>query len=191
MPVQQEADPTTSGDALDRLRYRHVTAEGTYDAAGTTVIASRTQGGAPGGWVVTPMSVGSSTVLVLRGFERLEANGALLSPPPPSGTVRIVGYAMVISRFDPIANRDLDSLRQRTPGTLPVLVQLATSTPGEAPGVAPVSLPDLGDGPHLAYAVQWFIFSTIAGGGYLLVLRREAMRQAAEPGGGHVAARAA
>ena len=32
--------------------------------------------------------------------------------------------------------------------------------------------PDPSEGPHLAYAVQWFIFTTIAAGGYVLLLRR-------------------
>ena len=36
----------------------------------------------------------------------------------------------------------------------------------------PLPLPDLTEGPHLSYAVQWFIFMTIALIGYPLVLRK-------------------
>jgi cytochrome oxidase assembly protein ShyY1 len=34
--------------------------------------------------------------------------------------------------------------------------------------------PALDEGPHLGYAVQWFIFSTIALVGYPLIIRRSA-----------------
>jgi hypothetical protein len=34
--------------------------------------------------------------------------------------------------------------------------------------------PELTEGPHLSYAIQWFIFSSIAVIGYPLILRRRA-----------------
>ena len=40
--------------------------------------------------------------------------------------------------------------------------------------------PELSEGPHLGYAAQWFIFSTIAVIGYPLVLRRVVMRRGKE-----------
>jgi cytochrome oxidase assembly protein ShyY1 len=40
--------------------------------------------------------------------------------------------------------------------------------------LTPVPLPPQDNGPHLSYAVQWFIFSTIAVIGYPLILRRNA-----------------
>jgi hypothetical protein len=38
----------------------------------------------------------------------------------------------------------------------------------------PVPPPPLSNGPHLSYAIQWFIFSVIALVGYPIVLRRQA-----------------
>jgi cytochrome oxidase assembly protein ShyY1 len=40
--------------------------------------------------------------------------------------------------------------------------------------------PELDEGPHLSYAVQWFIFSAIAIVGYPLVLRRVVLRRGKE-----------
>jgi cytochrome oxidase assembly protein ShyY1 len=40
--------------------------------------------------------------------------------------------------------------------------------------------PELSEGPHLGYAAQWFIFSTIALVGYPLVLRRVVIRRGKE-----------
>ena len=43
-----------------------------------------------------------------------------------------------------------------------------------------LGLPEPTLGPHLAYAVQWFIFTTIAVVGYALLLRRVARDEARE-----------
>jgi cytochrome oxidase assembly protein ShyY1 len=54
-------------------------------------------------------------------------------------------------------------------------LQLAEQQPDLAgDALTPVPLPPLDDGPHLSYAIQWFIFSTIALVGYPLILRRHA-----------------
>ena len=52
-----------------------------------------------------------------------------------------------------------------------------------APELVPLGPPGADEGPHLAYAVQWFIFTTIAAGGYVLLLRRVARDQAGEEAG--------
>ena len=39
---------------------------------------------------------------------------------------------------------------------------------------APVPVPTMDEGPHFSYAVQWFIFSTVAVVGYPLILRKRA-----------------
>ena len=43
-----------------------------------------------------------------------------------------------------------------------------------------VAPPELSEGPHLGYAVQWFIFTAIAVVGYPLVLRRVVLRRGKE-----------
>jgi cytochrome oxidase assembly protein ShyY1 len=174
VPIESVATPDTSGAALGALRYRNVTARGTYDAPASTVVLNRTQDGGPGGWVVTPLRVGSETVLVLRGFARLGADGSVPVPAPPAGTVEVDGYALAISGFDNLAEHDLDALRSKSTATLPVVVQAKATTPADDQSLATIALPTLDDGPHLSYAVQWFLFSTIAVVGYPFALRRAA-----------------
>jgi len=177
--VESVASPTTSGAALDALRYRSVTASGTYDESATSVIPSRTQGGAPGSWVVSPLRVGDDTVLVVRGFTALDPTGAATPPTPPAGTVAVDGYALAIDGFDNIAKHDLQALRDDRPGTLPIVIQATASRPGDDLGLAAISLPTLDDGPHLGYAVQWFLFSAVALVGYPFALRRAAAKKEA------------
>lgn len=71
----------------------------------------------------------------------------------------------------------------------PVLVQLVTQTPPQpGPLPAPVEPPALSEGPHLGYAVQWFIFAVIAMVGYPLILRRVARTRANRSDGPEAAA---
>jgi cytochrome oxidase assembly protein ShyY1 len=89
-----------------------------------------------------------------------------------------------------LARVDLDRLQAQVDyDLLPAYVQLVESEPGEdpvtagAPSVVPLGPPEPEEGPHLSYAVQWFIFSTIAGGGYVLLLRKVARDQLKEERG--------
>ena len=77
--------------------------------------------------------------------------------------------------------------------TYPVYLLLAAQDP--PPGALPEPVPptETDDGPHLVYAVQWFLFTTIALVGYGAILRREARKQpvATAPANGFSAARLA
>ncbi|MGI8663919.1 MAG: SURF1 family protein [Acidimicrobiales bacterium] len=177
--IESVANPGTDGDALTALRYRAVTARGEYVASASTVVASRTQDGVPGSWIVTPMRVATGTVLIVRGFARLGADGTTSVPSTPSGTVDVDGYALAIGGFDNIAKHDLEALRHATPGAFPVVVQAKASRPSDDAGLATIALPSLDDGPHLSYAVQWFLFASIAALGYPFALRRAAGQRSA------------
>ena len=53
-------------------------------------------------------------------------------------------------------------------------VELIASRPAEpTPYPAPVTLPELTEGPHLSYAVQWFLFAATALVIYVLALRKK------------------
>jgi cytochrome oxidase assembly protein ShyY1 len=68
-------------------------------------------------------------------------------------------------------------LRERLPYPVyPGFVQLQEpDDPGRFP--APLPEPDLGAGPHLSYALQWFAFSTIAVIGWVVLIRTSAMKR--------------
>ena len=52
-------------------------------------------------------------------------------------------------------------------------VELTGSDPAESGGLPePIAEPSLDEGPHLSYAVQWFLFSAIAVVGWVLAVRR-------------------
>jgi cytochrome oxidase assembly protein ShyY1 len=188
VPVEDLLTPE-SGE-VGEARFRQVTATGTYDAAATVSVRNRSQDGVAGAWLVTPLTLADGDqVGVLRGFVALDADGSAVQSPAPEGEVTVEGLVVDPGSFDGTAPKDLEPLLD-TEGTLPGLVLAESSTPPEPaaarsdaaePGsILVVPPPELSEGPHLGYAAQWFIFSTIAIVGYPLVLRRVVIRRGKE-----------
>jgi cytochrome oxidase assembly protein ShyY1 len=74
---------------------------------------------------------------------------------------------------------------QVEPELLPMFVEQIASSPADADSLQPIAFPELDDGPHLSYMVQWWIFATAAAVGWVLAVRRERnelTRRAVPPG---------
>jgi cytochrome oxidase assembly protein ShyY1 len=180
---------SSSEDDVDDLRFRPVTLDGTYDAAATVQVRNRTLDGVAGDWLVTPLVLaGGDRVPVVRGFVPLGPDGDPLEAAVPDGEVHVRGAVMTPQTQDRTVRKDLtDLLAEDT--TVPVLVRAEKTKPAE-PGLTaqddqPAALsvlppPELTERNHLSYAVQWFIFSTIAVVGYPLILRRVLQRRGKE-----------
>ncbi len=182
--------------AVGDARYQRVRVRGTYDEDDELLVRFRTKDGLPGYDVVTPLLVesGRASVLVNRGWVPLEIGdewrrrGTL----PPAGVVEVVGIvreterasrlrlsrddgrltvgAIATSRLEDELGRDL----------YPGWVQLIEpDDPSSFP--TPLPPPDPGEGPHLSYAIQWFLFSAIGGVGWVLLVRGSAARRAGRP----------
>lgn len=187
--VQNLVSGADSFDVGNDIEFRSTRAIGVYLAEDEVLIRNRTYQGAAGYWVLTPLRLQSGdTVAINRGWIP-HAAGTGATPAdfaPAIGEVQVVGLvrATVIAeglqQSDPssgvlaeMARPDLARLSQQLDGALlPVYVQLQAQTPSSGDLPVPVPPPDLGEGSHLAYAVQWFIFATIAAVGYPLILRR-------------------
>ncbi|HEY9558758.1 MAG TPA: SURF1 family protein [Acidimicrobiales bacterium] len=189
------ADVEVGDAAVEAVVYRPVTATGTYADDETVVVENRSYNGAPGGWVLTPLVLDDGTAVVVnRGFVGFDREGAVVAPPAPAGEVTVRGLLREsqergsIGRVDPsgeeldvLARADIDRYQEQVEADLyPVYLQLEESDPPEPepaagePQIVTLGPPETDLGPHLGYAVQWFIFSAIAAGGYLLLLRRVA-----------------
>ncbi|MBA3282172.1 MAG: SURF1 family protein [Acidimicrobiia bacterium] len=181
-----------SYDRAEGVEFRRVTATGTYQADQEVLVRSRSRDGAPGSWVLTPLELSDgAAVIVNRGW--IPNSGQLQSVPEryaaSSGEVTVTGLVRrteTRGRFGPrdpesgvldnLARADIARLDRQVPqDLLPVYVQLERQRPatrGAAPSAVPI--PALDEGPHLSYAVQWAIFTTVALVGYPLILRRRA-----------------
>lgn len=156
---------------VERAEYQHITATGTFAAEDDELIPYRSYQGTVGSHAVTPLVLeDGSAVLVLRGWVPDE------STPPPDGEVTVEGVlrrsgsartSIDVEDVATAIDRDLFPL---------YLQQLAPEPEGDYPVL--LDPPARDEGPHLAYAMQWFLFSGVVLVGYPILLRK---RMAATP----------
>lgn len=178
------------------VRFRRATAVGRYDFDHEFVLTSRSRNGSPGVHVITPMLVGAgdTAVLVNRGWvyapDGMRIDLALYHEDTAAvvdGFVEEFAVAtgpVSTTSVERAARRlDRDSLAARLPYPLAKVVLVQRADSGEAPAVAagrPVRVdpPPLDEGPHRAYAVQWFAFALVGVVGTILVVSRDRSRAA-------------
>ncbi|GIU99620.1 MAG: SURF1-like protein [Actinomycetota bacterium] len=196
---------TLAGRDPAALAYRRVEVTGTYDPAREVLLYGRALNGEPGHHVLTPLVLerpvdGAEAVLVDRGWVPFE----LGTPPvaeaaPPSGRITVRGFLLpTTGEADVVIERGpggrVLTVAHDEPGVIgrelglslfPLPLQLQRQDPPQA-GALPevVPPPELTEGPHLSYAIQWFTFATIALVGYVLLVRREIRDRARAAAGG-------
>jgi cytochrome oxidase assembly protein ShyY1 len=196
-PAAPAEEALDTGQSLDEagagVEWRALTATGTYDAERGVLVRNRSLDGAPGYHVVTPLVLGDGTALLVnRGWIPLApvAGQSPEAPPPSTGEVAVVGRARAaqergaLGPRDPadgvlaeVARVDIARLARQLPyPVLPAYVELTGQTPApSSPLPRLIPPPKLGEGPHLAYAVQWFTFASLAVIGWVVLVRREVL----------------
>ena len=166
------------GVDADAVRYRRAEATGTYDTAHEFVLYGRSQNSDAGNHMLTPLRLADGgAILVDRGWVPLSVDepGAP-GVAPPMGDVHVEGV-LFSSEGDPpgdvgqadvtettLSKVDLARIQSQLPYRIaPDYLLLQHQSPAQStPFPEPAPLPELSEGPHLSYAVQWFTFATIA-----------------------------
>ncbi|MHB1329003.1 MAG: SURF1 family protein [Gemmatimonadales bacterium] len=185
----------TQAQLPEPVSYRRVTLSGSYDFEKELVIRGRLLRGAPGVQVVTPLRLaGSDTaVLVNRGFVPTPDAGYPTTTEgyrEAAGT-NIMGIALAIPddgdgaaldtpKGETWRRLDLTALRARYPYPIAsyyVVVEadtLKTRDHTLRGRVLPIRIepPELDDGPHFSYAMQWFMIGGAALGFGIVFIRR-------------------
>lgn len=202
--LTNEAKPVADLDALLGPRSTHhdasvdqgrtVRATGRYATSQSIVVTGQSINSVPGVWLLTPLVLDDGrAVLVNRGF--ISDNGGMSAPPPeaapPSGTVTVTGSVQPTETPGAFQHGDAVGPTARTNFTRIDIARIQTQIheqllPGwllataERPpytgkvDLQPVPPPELTNGPHLSYAIQWFAFSAIGILGYPVLLWRKA-----------------
>ena len=172
-----------------RDEWRKVSATGTYLEDRTVIIRYQTRDGASGVDVVTPLRTASGvSLLVDRGWMKTGNTGARPHVPAArQAPVTVTGYLRVDATGSSadVTARSARAISSReiapTVGT-PVyggFVDAATESPAPAVKLVPAELPDLSNGPHFFYGLQWWFFGVLAlfGFCYLAYDERRKARQ--------------
>lgn len=174
--------------------WRHVTARGEYVDEESVVVRYQTQDGQSGVDVVTPLRTQEGpALLVNRGWLETENVGTTRPdvPPAPEGEVEVTGWVRADATGDSTAvdDRSTRAVSSKAIGaTLPFpvyggFVELDSERPQAAEPLAKVERPDLGEGPHFFYGLQWWFFAALAifGFCYLAWDERRKLRRSAAP----------
>ena len=168
--------------------YRQVIFEGIYDVAAEVSIDNRSSEGRSGRHLLTPLRPTRGPALIVdRGWIPLDVDASTAAPP--AGRVMVVGVLFpserkgalepaivptgTLERFPRIDVARIG--RQLAYPSYPLYMRLGSQVPGQQGGLPQrPGLPQLSDGPHLSYAVQWFLFATVALAVFAALARREA-----------------
>ena len=180
-PAPVEDVLSTDDDVDPDQEWLRVRASGEYDAGATVLVRYQTRDGESGVDLVTPLVTETGTALLVdRGWVATDNTGDTPTdlPQPPAGEVEVVGWvrADATGRGIEVDDGSTRAISSRTIGeTLDVpayrgFVDAESESP--APEVTPerAELPDLGEGPHFFYGLQWWFFGALAlfGFGYLV-----------------------
>ena len=178
---------SAAGTDLDSLNQHRALATGTFAPESEVLIRSQVHLGVAGFHVITPLvAEDGSAVLVNRGWVPLEMDQVpVTAATPPTGVVTVEGWLAptrergALGPVDPEDGRlvamnrvDIERIQQQVPfPLLPMYLVELGERGNELP--VPVAAPTFDDdGPHLAYAIQWFSFLVIGLVGYGFLMRR-------------------
>lgn len=161
----------------DDDEWRVVTATGSYDTDDTVIVRYRTRDGASGIDVVVPLVTADGTALLVdRGWMPTDNRGAGPNdvPSPPEGEVTVLGWVRADAEGDStsvddhstraISSEQIGDALDRT--VYGGFVVLKSEDGQPAADLEPVELPELNNGPHFFYGLQWWFFGVLAAFGF-------------------------
>ncbi len=178
--ANEDRDPAPVGEVLAPGRavdedheWRVVTATGTYATEDTVIVRYRTREGSSGIDVVVPLVTADGTALLVdRGWTATDNQGAESGdvPEPPDGKVAVEGWVRADAEGDStvvedrstraISSERIGAALDRT--VYGGFVVLKSEDGQPADGLEPVELPELDNGPHFFYGLQWWFFGVLA-----------------------------
>lgn len=181
-PLLLAEDPLP--DDLSSLKYRRASVSGEFDFSRQIALLYQNRMNSPGIHLIAPLVIegGSQAVLVDRGWlPTSQADPELWSQFDEAGPVTVTGFIQLSQTLPGKAQEtapqapvkpqsewyrvDIEAIQTQVPYNL-LSVYILESPPEEGEGHLPFQVEpefDLSNGPHLGYAIQWFIFALILG----------------------------
>jgi cytochrome oxidase assembly protein ShyY1 len=131
--------------------------------------------------VVVPLVTADGTALLVdRGWLETGSSGADRGdiPDPPAGEVAVTGYVRVNGSGDSTRVSELSTRAISSDEIGPAIgravfggfVALRSESPAPETKLEPVELPELDNGPHFFYGLQWWFFGLLAIFGFFYLL---------------------
>jgi cytochrome oxidase assembly protein ShyY1 len=190
VPIDEVLRPVSRAEAVDagEATLRRVVVTGRWNPKAVALVRFRSYSGDPGYYLLGELVTPKGSVLVNRGWVPLSQDPAreAMSLVPAGTDARITGIVLPsesgashataqggVTEVSRINLRDPRLFALIAPSGYPAYVQLTAQEPaqqGDYPLLLPA--PELTNGPHLSYAIQWFSFAMIALIGWPLLAGR-------------------
>jgi cytochrome oxidase assembly protein ShyY1 len=159
-----------------------VSLSGQYLDAESKLVRKRYLKNSLGFWVLTPFQLANKeTILVNRGWipSANSSTSELAIPNSPTQQVLIEGFLQPMEKFkanpaDLPSNQinDINVEKFKVNIYPNFYVQVGKSNPAEK-GIGIIYLPEVSNGPHLSYAIQWILFALLLPIGWYVLLNNE------------------
>jgi cytochrome oxidase assembly protein ShyY1 len=159
-----------------------VSLSGQYLDAESKLVRKRYLKNSLGFWVLTPFRLANNEiVLVNRGWipSANSSNSEISIPMSPTQQVLLEGYLQPMEKFkanptDLPSNQINDiNVEKFNVNIYPnFYVQVSKSSPAEK-DIGIIYLPEVSNGPHLSYAIQWILFALLLPIGWYVLLKNE------------------
>ncbi len=198
LPPLSLTDEVLSGDELTGLKHRRATARGEFDFSHQTALLYQNLQDTPGIHLITPLVIegSSQAVLVDRGWIPIEQAAPENWPQfDEPGPVSVAGFIRLSETLPARAGGDsqrqvseprsewyrvdIEAIQDQMPYDL-LPVYILQSPPEGRDTTLPYEVKpefDLSNGPHLGYAIQWFLFALILGIVYVRAVTKKETTQ--------------
>lgn len=154
-------------------QWQPVTATGEYVEDESVIVRYQTRDGQSGVDVVTPLLTDSGVALLVdRGWVATDNVGTARPdvPAAPQGTVDVVGWVRADATGDSAVVADQSSRAVSSAEIGPTLpfpvyggfIDVQSESPEPAEALGRTETPDLSQGPHFFYGLQWWFFAALA-----------------------------
>ncbi len=175
--------PIENVSQLNNLKqWGKVSLSGQYLDAESKLVRKRYLKNSLGFWVLTPFQLANKEIiLVNRGWipSANSSTSELAIPNSPTQQVLIEGYLQPMEKFkaNPVdlpSNQINDINIEKFQGNIypNFYVQIGKSNPAEK-DIGIIYLPEVSNGPHLSYAIQWILFALLLPIGWYVLLKNE------------------
>jgi cytochrome oxidase assembly protein ShyY1 len=168
-------------------QWRTVKACGTWDTAHQVLVRKKSFEAHQGFWVTTPLHTDAVDFVIVRGW--IAAGETSLDSPavpaPPTG------HVCTTSRLRITVDRSRPRPSDVPAGQVDTLIprefvgsaygagygELVTSSPDSSQGLTLLPPPEITEGPHRSYALQWLFFMVLTVVGWVILVRTEVQRR--------------
>jgi surfeit locus 1 family protein len=159
-------------DALTPLKNRDAVAQGEFDFAYQGIVKLQNYQSKPGVHLIAPLVLdgGETAVLVNRGWVPEADNYGDYNEPGSLTINGYVGLTQTLNRDSGVSavteelawyRVDIEAIQAQMPyDLLPIYINQAPEA-NDAPPFRAEREVDLSEGPHMGYAIQWFLFAAV------------------------------